>query len=85
MTRIIHVLCLAVLLVVGGCAKSPVTRENFARIETGMSKAQVEAIFGAPGQSYQQGIVTWKASETKLITVVFDDRGMVSEKYMEGL
>lgn len=85
MTRLMGTLGLALLLAINGCAKSPVTRENFARIETGMSKSQVEALFGFPGQSYQQGIVTWKASETQLITVVFDDRGLVSEKYMEGL
>lgn len=79
-------ICLLLLcsILIGGCAPSVINRENFEKIQVGMSRAEVEAILGPPTQDYQ-GVLTWKASETKLINVVLDDRKLVSEKDMEGL
>ncbi len=79
-------LCLLLLCPPGlcGCTPSPVTRENFDRIEVGMTQPEVEAILGPSTQDYQ-GVLTWKASETRLINVVLDDRKLVAEKGMEGL
>ncbi|MCF7201272.1 outer membrane protein assembly factor BamE domain-containing protein [Pseudomonas oligotrophica] len=37
---------LAVLLALAGCSK--VTQENYARLEAGMSRAQVEKLLGKP-------------------------------------
>ncbi len=75
----------ALLLLVSGCAPSTVTRENFDRIEPGMTRAEVEKILGPPHTSYQ-GILSWKTDhEQKIITVVLDNRGQVSEKNADGL
>jgi hypothetical protein len=43
------VLALAASLLLASCSK--VTQENFARVEEGMSEAQVIAILGAPAES----------------------------------
>lgn len=78
-------LVLVLLLCVSGCAPSTVTRENFDRIEAGMTRAEVEKILGPPHSSYQ-GILSWKTDhEQKVITVVLDNRGQVSEKNADGL
>lgn len=37
---------LTVLLALGGC--SPITQENYAKLEAGMSRAQVEQLLGKP-------------------------------------
>jgi hypothetical protein len=56
---------LAVLLVLGGALlpllfprSSKVTRANFDRIEMGMSRAEVEALFGGPPGDYRTRPVT---------------------------
>jgi len=74
-----------VLLMVAalGCS-SPVTQENYEKIQNGMTLPEVEAIFGGPGKSYQ-GMKTWSNGPDKTITVIFDDRGLVVEKSREGL
>ncbi|MEW6310246.1 MAG: outer membrane protein assembly factor BamE [Pseudomonadota bacterium] len=39
---------LTVLLALGGC--SPITQENYAKLEAGMSRAQVEQLLGKPDE-----------------------------------
>ncbi|MBA1264140.1 outer membrane protein assembly factor BamE domain-containing protein [Stutzerimonas sp. NM35] len=39
---------LAGLLAIAGC--NPVTQENFAKLEAGMSRQQVEELLGKPGE-----------------------------------
>ncbi len=76
---------LGLLLWISGCAPSTVTRENFDRIEPGMTRAEVEKILG-PAHSSYQGILSWRTDhEQKIITVVLDNRGQVSEKNADGL
>jgi len=67
-----------------GCT-TQVTLDNFNKIQPGMSRAEVEAILGPPNQKYQDTIFTWKNGETRTITVIIDDRGLVDRKDMEGL
>ena len=72
------------LLMACGCS-TKVTLDNFNKIQPGMSRAEVEAILGPPDQKYQDTIFTWKNGETRTITIVIDDRGLVERKDMEGL
>jgi hypothetical protein len=82
---LVRSLGLAFLLGISGCAPSTVTRENFDRIELGMPRAEVEKILGPPHGSYQ-GILSWRTDHSqKIITVVLDNRGQVSEKNADGL
>ncbi len=78
-------LLLCLTLTLAGCGPEVVTRENFEKSQPGMTRAEVDAILGPGGSNYQQGIVTWQSGTKKNITVIFDDRKMVSEKTMEGL
>lgn len=79
--NLLLVVVLAVVL--SGCSDS-VTRENFDRVEIGMTVPEVEAILGPAHQSYQ-GILTWSSGGKRIITIVLDDRKLVAEKDVEGL
>lgn len=71
------------LALIVGCADA-VTKENFERIQPGMTQQEVEAFLGKPQQSYQ-GILTWSSGGKRIITIILDDRKLVAEKDMEGL
>ncbi|CDZ95181.1 MULTISPECIES: outer membrane protein assembly factor BamE domain-containing protein [Pseudomonadaceae] len=43
-----HFGLLAALLILTGC--NPITQENFAKLEAGMSRQQVEELLGKPGE-----------------------------------
>ena len=43
-----HLGLLAGLLILVGC--NPITQENFAKLEAGMSRQQVEELLGKPGE-----------------------------------
>ena len=43
-----HVCLLAGVLILTGC--NPITQENFAKLEAGMSRQQVEELLGKPGE-----------------------------------
>lgn len=74
---------LAAILV--GCGPSPVTRDNFNRIQRGMTRSDVEKILGPAHQSYES-LLTWKTDhERKSITVTLDDQGRVAEMTFDGL
>lgn len=84
MRRILTTVALALLLL-AGCADN-VTKANFDRIRTGMTREQVEAILGPAHQQYQGSILSWSGGhEKRVITVVLDDRGQVSEYTQTGL
>ncbi len=82
-TRLASALLLAVLLsgLLGGCARKRVTRENYDRIETGMTREQVEEILGPPTDTdvgsanfgdvgISAGSVVWK-EDGRSITITF--------------
>ena len=76
---------LLVLALLAGCADN-VTKDNYNRIERGMTRAQVEVILGPAHQVYQGGILSWSGGhEQRVITVILDDRGLVSEINQTGL
>jgi hypothetical protein len=78
-------LSVLVLALFAGCTDN-VTKENFQRIERGMTRKQVEAILGPAHQVYQGSILSWSGGhEQRVITVILDDRGQVSEINQTGL
>ncbi len=59
------------LLALAGC--SPVTQENFAKLEAGMSRQQVEALLGKPGEcagALGMSSCTWGAKH-RFISIQF--------------
>lgn len=78
---------LAVLLIAAmtncGCS-TKVTVANYEKVKVGMTLEDVEKILGPHTKSYQ-GIKTWRDGNTRSISVVLDDRGLVAEKHREGL
>lgn len=76
---------IAMALVIAGCRAERVTRANFNRIETGMTRAEVEAILGKPENSYQ-GVLSWSTNHSRtVISVVLDDKGRVDSKSADNL
>lgn len=82
--RMRHWLVVSMLAFAAGCA-DPITRENFNKIQTGMTVQEVEAILGGRHPSSYETIKTWRGSNTRTITVEIDDRGLVANKTFEGL
>lgn len=69
---------LSLLLVACG---SPVNQDNFKKIETGMTQAEVEAILGRPDESssaslgnFSGGSSTWKAGDASITVQFMNDR-----------
>jgi hypothetical protein len=84
MTRRLAISAL-LLALLAGCSDS-VTIANYNRIERGMTRQQVEAILGPAHQVYQGSILSWSGGhEQRVITVILDDRGLVSEINQTGL
>jgi hypothetical protein len=84
MRRILATTALALALL-AGCSDN-VTKANFDRIQRGMTREQVEAILGPAHNQYQGSILSWSGGhEKRVITVVLDDRGQVSEYSHTGL
>jgi len=62
---------------------SGVTKENFARIEVGMTKSQVEAILGKPtAKSAHDNCSAWGDPNKEIadLAVWYDDQGRVGLK-----
>ena len=72
----------------GGTGNSKVTRENYAKIESGMNQSDVTTILGEPtkklGESPAPQIWTWKDGG-KEISVVIGSKGNVEDKTQTGL
>jgi hypothetical protein len=69
---------LSLLLVACG---SPVNQENFQKIETGMTQAEVEAILGRPDESssaslgnFSGGSSTWKSGDAAITVQYMNDQ-----------
>lgn len=76
--RILGIIALALALAACG---SPVNQENFAKIETGMSQQEVEAILGAPDESstatfggLSGGNATWKHKDVTISVQFMNDK-----------
>jgi outer membrane protein assembly factor BamE (lipoprotein component of BamABCDE complex) len=73
-------------VVVAGCA-TRVTKENFDKIHTGMTQAQVQAILGEPTESSSVDLPvfsgtssTWRAGDTS-ITIQFVNGKVVAKQF----
>lgn len=68
-----------IVLVVSACTK--ITQENFDKVADGMSRAEVEAILGAPTEASSAGIAgisgtsaTWKGEVGTITIQFFNDK-----------
>ncbi len=66
----------ALIVMLAACSK--VTQDNFAKIQDGMSRAEVEAILGRPAEASSGGLAgltgtsaTWKDKDGAAITIQF--------------
>jgi outer membrane protein assembly factor BamE (lipoprotein component of BamABCDE complex) len=61
----VRLLALALCLGVVACAGSQITRENFDKIKTGMTAAQVTAILGEPTESSSVDVAVFSGTISK--------------------
>ena len=80
---------LVLALLLSACG-SPVTQDNFAKIKTGMSQEDVEAILGSPDESSNATIgnfsgasASWKSSDAT-ITVQFVNDEVQFKQFIKG-
>ena len=74
-------LALVALIALTAAACSKITQENFDKVNDGMSRAEVEAILGAPTEAASAGIVgisgtsaTWKGEAGTITIQFFNDK-----------
>jgi outer membrane protein assembly factor BamE (lipoprotein component of BamABCDE complex) len=84
------VLGLAICLSLMSCIGSPISQENFEKIQTGMSLAQVQAILGPPTESssvdvavFSGTVSKWKAGDVT-ITIQFVNGKVVAKQLSKG-
>lgn len=82
---ILVLLLLAVLL--AACESTRITKENFDKIQTGMTQAEVQAILGEPTESSSLDVAlfsgttsTWKLGDTT-ITINFINGKVVAKQF----
>ena len=83
---LVTVICMSLV----SCMGSPISQENFEKILTGMSLAQVQAILGAPTESSSVDVAvfsgaasTWKAGDAT-ITIQFVNGKVVAKQFSKG-
>lgn len=86
-TRLTTIALLTLLLTACG---SPVSQENFDKVQTGMSQDEVEAILGAPDESsstslgtFSGGASAWKSKDAT-ITVQFLNGTVQFKQFSKG-
>lgn len=83
------------VVMIAGCGGSKVTKENFDKIKTGMTEAEVEAILGKatdsggasaslPGMSVSGTMKVWKDGDKKIM-VTFSDGKVAGIPIATGL
>jgi outer membrane protein assembly factor BamE (lipoprotein component of BamABCDE complex) len=84
------VLGLAICLSLMSCIGSPISQENFEKIQTGMSLGQVQAILGPPTESssvdvavFSGTVSKWKAGDVT-ITIQFVNGKVVAKQLSKG-
>ena len=86
----ITISALAAAAFLAGCGDSKITKENFAKIKEGMTKAEVVAILGEPTGTELVGQINdteikgpiWEGSGIKIVTM-FSDDGKLSVKRLD--
>jgi outer membrane protein assembly factor BamE (lipoprotein component of BamABCDE complex) len=84
------VLVMAICMSLVSCIGSPISQENFEKIQTGMSLAQVQAILGPPTESssvdvavFSGTVSKWKALDVT-ITIQFVNGKVVAKQLSKG-
>jgi hypothetical protein len=85
---LVMVICMSMSLV--SCGSLKISQENFEKIQTGMSMAQVTAILGAPTESssvdvavFSGTVSKWKAGDVT-ITIQFVNGKVVAKQLSKG-
>jgi hypothetical protein len=92
--RIYHLRAVVLILVICmslvSCSSLKITQENFEKIKTGMSLAQVTAILGSPTESssvdvavFSGTVSKWKAGDVT-ITIQFVNSKVVAKQLSKG-
>jgi outer membrane protein assembly factor BamE (lipoprotein component of BamABCDE complex) len=83
-------LCLVISLSLISCGGSKLTQENFDKIQTGMTLAQVQAILGEPTESssvdvavFSGTVSKWKQGEVT-ITIQFVNGKVVAKQFSKA-
>ena len=83
---LVMVICMSLV----SCIGSPISQENFEKIQTGMSLAQVQAILGPPTESssvdvavFSGTVSKWKALDVT-ITIQFVNGKVVAKQLSKG-
>ena len=83
---LVMVICMSLV----SCIGSPISQENFEKIQTGMSLAQVQAILGPPTESssvdvavFSGTVSKWKAVDVT-ITIQFVNGKVVAKQLSKG-
>jgi outer membrane protein assembly factor BamE (lipoprotein component of BamABCDE complex) len=88
----LRVVALAIVICMGlvSCGGSKISQENFGKIQTGMSLAQVTAILGEPTESssvdvavFSGTVSKWKAGDVT-ITIQFVNGKVVAKQLSKG-
>jgi hypothetical protein len=61
-----------------------ITYANFSRIEKGMTREQVEALFGASSRAPRFSGRYWESEAGDSIWITYDERGQVEEAHWNG-
>jgi len=84
------VLLVVICLGLVSCGSFKITQENFEKIKTGMSLAQVTGILGAPTESssvdvavFSGTVSKWKAGDIT-ITIQFVNSKVVAKQFSKG-
>jgi len=83
---LVMVICMSLV----SCIGSPISQENFEKIQTGMPLAQVTAILGSPTESnsvdvavFSGTVAKWKALDVT-ITIQFVNGKVVAKQLSKG-
>jgi len=83
-------LCLVITLSLISCGGSKLTQENFEKIQTGMTLAQVQAILGEPTESSSVDVAVFSGTVSKwrqedvTITIQFVNGKVVAKQFSKG-
>jgi hypothetical protein len=84
------VLCLALSLSLMSCSGSKLTQDNFDKIQTGMTMAQVQAILGEATESSSVDLAVFSGSVSKwkqgdvTISIQFVNGKVVAKQFSKG-
>jgi outer membrane protein assembly factor BamE (lipoprotein component of BamABCDE complex) len=83
-------LCLVICMSLVSCSSFKISQENFEKIQTGMSLAQVQAILGPPTESssvdvavFSGTVSKWQAGDVT-ITIQFVNGKVVAKQLTKG-